>query len=76
MCLPSVGFKPEDKERIIQERARREMLNQLSELDRAIQTLETVLGKDWIKIILSGPWIKTRHIAHKAERLIVASRAK
>jgi hypothetical protein len=29
------GFKPEDKERIIQERARRDMPNQLSEADRA-----------------------------------------
>jgi exodeoxyribonuclease V alpha subunit len=32
----AAGFKPEDKERIIQERARRETLNQLSELDRAV----------------------------------------
>ena len=30
------GFKPEDMERIKRERARREMLNQLSELDRAV----------------------------------------
>jgi hypothetical protein len=37
------GFKPEDIERIKQERARREMLNQLSELDRAAYVTKETL---------------------------------
>jgi hypothetical protein len=38
------GFKPEDKERIIRERARREMLNRLSEADRAVYIAKETIG--------------------------------